>query len=326
MPTPFAPFQFIDSHHHLWGGAAEPERSPYLLEDYLAEFAPLGLRASVFMECHTHYDRSLPAAAQALGETRFAAAIGGQAQEPLMAVAAIVARLDMIEDDFAGLLAAHVAAGQGRLRGIRRVVAWDADPALQIPVLRTAPSMLADPRFDAALDILAAHDLHFETWLFHPQLDELTALATRVPHAIIILNHAGTPLGIGRHRDPDRTWRDWLAAIGRASERPYMLVKIGGLAGPWTAVDQRRRALGLDAWTVEALAEALDPYLRALIAAFGPERCLFESNFPVDRAYCDAATLIAAHVQTLACLPGTDQRAIFAGNAARRYRIALPDS
>ncbi len=105
-----------------------------------------------------------------------------------------------------------------------------------------------------------------------------------------------------------------------------MHVKIGGLITPHSRLDAIRESKGLERWTAEALAEELAPWLEHLIECFGPERCLFESNFPVDKAHCDLSVLVEAYSLALGSSVESERTAIFAGNAARLYRLALEET
>jgi len=317
----------IDAHHHLWPASAEGfHATGYMPDDYAADTARLDVQASVFVECLTQYDTSLPPPLRSVGETRFVASVAaGRTIAGIQLCAAIVANANPFADmDFGAILDAHEAVAAGRLRGIRRCAAWDADPAFNHASLETSAGMLADPRYVAALRELAERGLVFDTWVYHPQIGEVAALARSAPDCAVVLDHAGTPLGTGAHADLARTEAIWRDGIARAAEVPNLFVKIGGFATPHTAVDAIRVARGLDRWTVPALAEALGPWLDHLLGCFGPERCLFESNFPVDRMTCDFATLLAAYRRTLDGLDARDQERVFGGNAASLYRIDLP--
>jgi L-fuconolactonase len=302
----------------------------YLPDDYLADVAPLGtgVCASIFAECNTHYDRTLPPDLQAIGETHFAADVGARyAAQPVRCAAAIVGHADpLAETPFDRVVDAHLAAGAGRLRAIRRSTAWDRDDRFNYPVLRTREHMLLDDRFANALHVLADRNLVFDAWVYHPQLAELTTLARAARHCIIVLDHAGTPLASGRHADWDRVWSDWKAGMMRLADESNVHVKIGGLVTSHSRLDAIRQSQGLERWTAEALAEELAPWLEHLLGCFGPERCLFESNFPVDKAHCDLWVLVEAYSLALASRTGSERAAIFSGNAARLYQLSLEDA
>ena len=111
--------------------------------------------------------------------------------------------------------------------------------------------------------------------------------------------------------------------MARLAGQSNVHVKIGGLITSGSKLDGVRQQLGLDRWTVPALAEALAPWLKHLVGKFGAERCVFESNFPVDKAHCDLPVLVQAYSLALAHLDDAARAAIFAGNAARIYGIEL---
>ncbi len=311
----------VDSHHHLWMALEGFHQHAYRVEDYVADASGL-VRATVFVECNTAYDRSLPGPLQSTGETRFAAALATHIPGGPDMIEAIVAHADpLAEMAFEAIVDAHLAVAGGRLRGIRRSAAWDEDTSLVYAVLETHRTMLADSRFATALRALVERELLFETWIYHHQLDELAALARACPDCPIVLDHAGTPLASGRHAGSSLTWPEWRDGMARLAERPNVHVKIGGFCVPGTSVDAVRIAQGLERWTAKALADALQPWLEHLLACFGAERCLFESNFPIDRLTCDFQELVQAYSMALSGLDEAKRTALFGGNAARLYRI-----
>lgn len=315
----------IDAHQHFW--AARMGANEFLPADYLATIATakVHVAATVFAECLTHYDRQLPTDLQSTGETRFAAGIGERyAEAPVRLAAAIIAYADPLEAlrPFATVVDAHGAVAQGRLRAFRRSVAWDEDETLNYASLKTRPAMLAQSPMRDAARVLAERGLIFETWLYHPQIAELADFALAVPECTIMLDHAGTPLGSGRHRDTD-AFPAWREAMARLAERPNVHVKIGGLVTPGTALDARRLERGLTSWTGEALAEELSPWIMHLLDCFGAERCVFESNFPVDAGRCEFGVLIDAYLDMLSAVPRHARDAVLSGNAARLYAIDL---
>ncbi|WP_158637690.1 amidohydrolase family protein [Novosphingobium taihuense] len=318
----------IDAHHHIFGGMAELGYPDYEPGDYLRDAAPLGsnLRATVFAECNTHYDAAQPPGLEATGETRFAARLGARFdEEPVRCASAIIGFADPFADlPFEKIVDAQVVAGDGRLRAIRRSTAWDEDAQFNYPILKTLPHMMRDERFCHALHVLAQRDLVFDAWLYHPQFGELVDLAKRVPDCTIVLDHAGMVLSKGRYADSNRSWSDWRDGIARLAERPNLNVKIGVLASIHGLDEIRQKTCG-EHWTGPALAEHLAPWLDHLVCSFGPERCLFESNFPIDKAHCDFATIVEAFSLAFGGLGPSERNAIFAGNAARIYKIDLQD-
>lgn len=321
------PLAIIDTHQHFWGGGAGRHASAFLPDDYLALAAGTGVEATVFVECLTHYDETLPDDLQSTGETRFAAAIGAaHAGTPMELAAAILANADPFAGHlpFDAILEAHQAVAGGRLRGIRRCVAWDEDDSLNYAQLGTWRNMLGDPRAARAAQALAERGLLFEVWLYHPQIGELTALAQAVPQCRFVLNHAGTPLASGRHASAPDTIAQWRDAMARLAEQGNVHVKLGGLITPGTTLDARRAALGLERWTAGALAEELAPYIFHLLDRFGADRCLFESNFPVDQARCDFDVLLSAYLAILTERGEAECAMVMGGNARRLYALDQP--
>jgi predicted TIM-barrel fold metal-dependent hydrolase len=221
------------------------------------------------------------------------------------------------------VLHAHVAAGQGRFRGIRQSASYDDDPRVLGPLAGRVPAGLyRDPSFRAGFAVLDRLGLSFDAWLLEPQLRDLVDLARAFPATTIVLDHVGTPLGIGAYagRRDERfaTWRHGIAELAGSAN---VVVKLGGLAMPfagfpWSYDDRPASS--------EDLARAWQPYVDACIEAFGPTRAMFESNFPVDSYSCSYATLWNALKRTASAYSADEKAALFAGTAARVYR--LPDA
>jgi predicted TIM-barrel fold metal-dependent hydrolase len=187
------------------------------------------------------------------------------------------------------------------------------------------PGLAADAAFRAGFAELAPLGLAFDAWVYHPQIDEITALARAFPETSIILNHAGGPAGVGRHAGPDggpsdRVRAEWNRSMDALARCPNVAIKLGGLAMRVNGTDFHRRPKPPDS---SALAEAFRPWVRGCIERFGAARCLFESNFPVDKASTGYRTLWNAFKRLAAEYPEQDQVSLLAGTAARIYR--LPD-
>lgn len=311
----------IDPHHHLWDFPA----NTYLVPEFLAEVSGgHDLRATVFVQCSTHYRDHGPLAERSLGETAFAAAIAaefeGGSHGPLRPCAGIVAHADLtLGDDLDALLDRHAEAAGGRLRGIRQITAWSPDASLLNPRNVVRERMLEEPAFRAGAELLGHRGLVFDAWLLHPQLPELAELARDTPDLCIVVNHMGGPVGLGA-AGPDRgrvidAWRDGLA---RLAAQPNVRMKIGGLGMAMCGFGLNLRETPAPA---EEIADLWRPWVREVIDLFGAGRCMFESNFPVDRVSCGYTTLWNAFKLIAADLPAVDRQALFHDTAAQTYRI-----
>jgi len=225
------------------------------------------------------------------------------------------------------VLEAHLAAGRGRFRGVRYVTVRDAaahayygHPA---GTLFDRPAgVLADPAFRAGFARLAPLGLSFDAALAHPQIPELTALARAFPDTTIVLDHLGVPLGIGAYAGRRAAvLADWAASLRELATCPNVWVKLGGLGMTMTGF-----ALEDDPEPPSSarLATAWRPYAETAIEAFGADRCMFESNFPVDKAAYSYAVFWNACKRLAQGASATDQRALFRGSAAQCYRLTLP--
>jgi predicted TIM-barrel fold metal-dependent hydrolase len=215
---------------------------------------------------------------------------------------------------------AHIAAGQGRFRGIRDPLMWDGSD-INYGVRRPPPDRMSDPRFREGFAQLAPLHMTFDAWLFHPQLPLLTGLARSFPDTPIILNHVGAPLGVGpyagRRAEIAETWRQSLAELARCEN---VVVKVGGLGMLFFGFGFERRDVPASS---DELATAWRPYVETSVELFGPQRCMFESNFPVDKQSCSYATLWNAYKRIAAGYSPADKSALFFGTANRVYRLGL---
>lgn len=312
----------VDAHHHLWNRPGWR----FLMEDYKAELAASGHRivASVFMQCQTAYDLALPPHLRPAGETAYIAAEAERLgpNEPALC-AGIIGHADLclggaVED----VLLAHIEKGRGRFRGIRHITAWDADSSLMNPLSAGPPGLLGDARFREGFARLAPLGLSFDAWLFQPQMEELTALAQAFPGTTIVLNHLGGILGAGAYRGQrDALFPDWERAIHDLARCPNVVAKIGGLGMRINGFGFEREALPPNSGE---LAEAWRPYVETAIEAFGPQRCMFESNAPVDRGSYVCAAGWNAFKRLTTDLPAEDRAALFCDTARDAYHLRPP--
>ncbi len=338
----------VDPHHHLWdyramartlGPETHPferivRRSPlYLLDELVTDIRGGGhdVRATVFVECGAMYRADGPDALKPVGETEFVNGVAAMSASglhgPIRACAGIVGHADLRRGDaVAEVLEAHLAAGGGaagggRFRGIRHSVSWDADPGVLGPLARMPQGLLVSDAFRAGFARLAPLGLSFDAWLLEPQLPELIDLARAFPETAIMLDHVGTPLGIGayagRREERFGLWRERIRALAQC---PAVMVKLGGLAMPFGGFDGEEGE-GAEPQSAR-LARLWAPYIETCIEAFGVERCLFESNFPVDLFTC-SYTVLWNGLKRIAAGYSTDEKAaLFSGSAARFYRLA----
>ncbi len=313
----------VDPHHHLW----ERPGWRYMLDDLLADTnSGHNIVATVFVQCRSMHRAGGPEEMKPVGETEFVngvAAMSASGQYGKTKICAgIVGHADLrLGGGVRPVQQAHIRAGGGRFRGIRHITAWDGDKTLMNPAYAPPPGLLADRTFREGFAALAPLNLSFDAWLYHPQIDELTALAQAFPGTRICLNHVGGPLGIGVYAGKrDAVFTAWSNAIRALAQCPNVVVKLGGMAMRINGFDFHEKA---DPPASEALAAAWKPYVETCIEAFGAARCMFESNFPVDKgSYAYAPFWNACKI--LARGAGEAEKTdLFSGTAARFYRLEL---
>ena len=279
---------------------------------------------TVFLQCGAFYRADGPDEMKPVGEVEFVNGVAAQSASgiygPFRACAGIVGQADlMLGAGVGAVLDAEIAAGNGRFRGIRHIGAHDPDPEVLGPLGHSPAGLYADPRFRKGFAELGKRELTFDAWVLEPQIGDVTDLARAFPEQPIVLDHVGTPLGLGSYtgRQEER-FAAWKAAIDELATCPNVTVKLGGLAMPFCALGELGPDTRTDAATLAAL---FRPYVEACIAAFGPQRAMFESNFPVDRWGADYATLWNAFKLIARGASADEKRELFAGAAARFYRL-----
>ncbi|MFO1427931.1 MAG: amidohydrolase family protein [Steroidobacteraceae bacterium] len=318
----------VDPHHHLWDhtGNSSGPRTRYLLEDFLADVNAGGhnVTETVFVDCRSMYRTTGPEELRSLGETEFvngiAAMSASGAYGPCRVASGIVAFVDLrLGERARPVLEAHRAAAGSRFKGVRNSGAWDAFPVMGMPLDPARNRLLADPGLRQGVAVLASMDLVFESWLFHTQIPQLADLAAAVPQATMVLNHVGTPIGVGPYAEhPQQTFADWKRHILEIARRPNVVCKLGGLGMQFAspALAARKGQAGS-----EELARAWKPYFETCIEAFGAQRCMFESNFPPDGASCSYRALWNGFKRCVAGASAAEKTALFSGTAKRVYRL-----
>jgi L-fuconolactonase len=314
----------IDAHHHLWD---HPDHR-YLTADFAADAnSGHNIRQSVFVECLAFYRKGEPAHLKPVGETQaireLAEAHDGDTGGQPKIAAGIVGFADLeLGAAVSTVLAAHIEAGAGRFRGIRHASSWDASSKVRNAHTNPPEGLLADASFRQGFACLARHDLSFDAWLYHPQIPELTALAHAFPDTVLILDHVGGPLGIGPYAGKrDQVFARWKSDIAELARCSNVCVKLGGIAMKMNGYDWHRR--DKPPGSIE-LADAAAPWFDHCIEQFGVQRCMFESNFPVDKLSCSYNVLWNAFKRITQGFSADERSALFHDTAARVYRLELP--
>jgi predicted TIM-barrel fold metal-dependent hydrolase len=315
----------IDTHHHLWN---RPDHQ-YLLPEFLADTETVSndghnVVATVYMECGSMYRADGPAELRSVGEVEFAAGIAAMSESgsygPARVAAGIVGFADLgLGDDVAPVLEALTTAGGGRFRGVRHAASWDDDPVIGNGHHAAGPGLYNRPDFRAGLACLAAKGLSLDAWLYHPQLMELVDLARACPEANIIMNHTGGMLGYGVYKGKDVEGFALLkAGLSELAKCPNVTMKVGGMMMRRASFDYFNQPAPP---TSEELAELWRPNIETCIELFGADRCMFESNFPVDKMGISYRSLWNAFKHLAAGASETERLDLFAGTARRAYRL-----
>jgi L-fuconolactonase len=305
-------FPIIDAHHHMWD---RPD-DRYLVDELVKDIGNHNVIKTVSIEYSSAYKE--PAE-----ETEFVERItagGKKGRHGIIQVSAgIVGFADLVLGDAVQpVLEAHLAAGKGRFRGIRYTAGWDPHP--EIRSARPKPQgIIMDKKFREGFACLKKYNLSFDSVLHFHQLPELVDLAGKFPDTTVIVNHVGYPLRIGPYaQKQDEVMRQWKSNMAALAAFPNVYVKLGGLGMPRMGFCWDTRAV--PPGSVE-LAAAFAPYFLRCIELFGVKRCMFESNFPPDKASYSYNTLWNAFKRFAASFSEDEKAALFRGTAAQVYRL-----
>ena len=312
----------IDPHHHLW--KARPDA--YLLADLVADLRTgHNVLATVFIQCRSAYRKDGPEEMQPVGETEFVAAAARECASgdygKLRACAGIVGHADcLLGDRIDAVLEAHIEAGGGRFKGIRHSGTYD--PGIEPTALPGAPpGLYRDAAFRAGFGRLKGLGMTFEAWLYHPQLGDLVDLLHAFPEQKVVLNHFGGPLGVGpyegRRAEVFAQWRAYMTELATCAN---LHIKLGGLAMNVNGFGYHEQALPASSGEMAA---AWRPYVETVVELFGADRCMFESNFPVDKGVCSYPVLWNAFKRIAAGCSDDEKAALFYRTAQRFYSLPL---
>jgi predicted TIM-barrel fold metal-dependent hydrolase len=313
----------VDPHHHLW----DRHDVRYLMDEITDDIGSgHNIIATVYVEARSMYRASGPEAFRPVGEVEFvngtAAMAASGAYGKTLICAGIVGHVDLRLGDAAkAVLEAEIAAGNGRFRGIRHSSAWDADPNVAHAYAARPKGLLLDSTFRKGFACLAPLGLSYDGWLFFPQLSEFTDLARAFPDTKMCLDHCGGVVGIGSYANRrEELFPVWKAAIKDVAKCPNVVVKLGGLAMtlPGFGFEKQPKPPSSD-----QAAAAWTPYIETCIEAFGPNRCMFESNFPPDKGSCSYQVIFNAFKRIAAGASEAEKTALFSKTATDFYRLKL---
>ena len=330
----------IDPHHHLWDLRPLIDAFPQPRHDFLEALVDASyytfdelhadthsghnIVGTVFMECGAFYDASRGDEIKTVGEVEFVNGVAAQGASGLYGAyrpcAAIIGHADLTLGARAGeVLDALHAASPTRFKGIRHAAAWDADPDVLGPPFHHPEGLYRDAAFREGFAELGKRGMTFDAWLLEPQLADVLDLARAFPDQPICLDHCGTPLNIGCYRGKlDEHFDRWEASIREIATCENVVVKLGGLAMAFCGLPEEGPAAGKGS---EELAAMWKPYIDTCIDAFGADRAMFESNYPVDRWGASYPVLWNTFKRLASGASDSEKSALFAGTAARFYGI-----
>ena len=324
--TPEAPIEtdipIIDPHHHLW----DRPGNRYGLEELVADVSGHNVRQTVFIECSSMYRAGEPDEFKPVGETEYVQGIAAMSASggfsSLRACTGIVGTADLrLGDAVVPVLEAQCAASPNRFRGVRHRAAW--------PDRRTPPPgqpaarehLLLDAEFREGFRYLREYALSFEAWVYHPDIPDVADLARAFPGTTIILNHLGGPILDGEFPGTrDEIFAQWRKDISLVAQCPNVVMKVGGIQMPVNGFGWHKRERPA---TSDELLAVNGPWYSHAIEAFGPDRCMFESNFPVDRASCSYNVLWNQFKKLSKGFRPDERATMFFDTAARVYRLPL---
>lgn len=309
-----------DPHHHLWDHKDNPYLLPELLNDVEAGH---NIVSTVFVECSSMYRADGDEAMRPVGETEFvngvAAMTASDNYGAFRACKGIVSFADFTLGAGVGpVLDEHMRLSD-RFRGIRHAAGWDASSDVRNSHTHPPQHLFLQDEFRAGFQQLANRGLSFDAWLYHPQIPELTDLARAFPDTTIIFDHFGGPLGLGPYAGKDdEVFEQWSTDVADLARCANVHPKLGGIVMPLNGFGWHRRDTPA---TSDEIVATTGRYHRKAIELFGPERCMFESNFPVDKQSCSYHVLWNAFKKIAADYTESDRQWLFHDTAAKAYRL-----
>lgn len=314
-----------DPHHHLWEHREKAVQPHYGLEEIAADVSGgHNIVSTVFIECGAEFRDGGPDEMRCVGETEYVSTIADRAAaDPEISTrvaAGIVGTADLkIGDAVADVLDAQIEAGKDRFRGIRLGCLWHESKLVEDHRTNPPPQLMLREDFREGFKHLAARSLSFEVWCCHPQIPEATDLARAFPDTTIVLDHFGGPIGIGPYADQkDDVFENWKAMIDDLSACPNVMAKLGGLNMEVNGFGWHERP---NPPTSDELVTATRRYFDYTIEKFGVDRCMFESNFPVDKLSCSYTIVWNSFKKLSQGYSDAERAALFHDTATRVYRL-----
>ncbi|ACC75094.1 amidohydrolase family protein [Paraburkholderia phymatum] len=314
----------VDAHHHLW----DRQTGRYLADEFGSDVKS-GHRivSTVYVQCRSMLREHGPDAMKPVGEVEFANGIAAMfasgAYGPARCCDAIVGGADLtLGAELDSVLETMQQVSGGRLRGIRNPLAWHASPEVSSSPVTPPRELMTNPAFRQGVRTLGRFGLALDAWVYHTQLDELYALARAAGDVTVVIDHFGGPLGVGPHAGQRaEVHAEWARKLARLATLPNTRMKLGGAGMSVFGFDFATRALPPSS---TQLADAWRPYFETCVELFGAERCMFESNFPVDKGMFNYRVLWNAFKRLASPMSADEKAALFSGTAASTYRLAIP--
>ena len=318
--------RIIDPHHHLWPGVSSDSSensNQYLLEDLWADTSSgHNVTNTVFIDCSQCYWNSTDQALNPVGETEFVKKIADESKaDPKQAtISGIVGHVDMLLGfEVERVLEKHLEIGQELFKGIRHAGGWDPHPNVRNSHHDACEGLYLQPNFLDGLQTLAKLGYVFEAWQYHHQIPQITELAKQFPDLVIILNHFSGPLGIGPYENKQADiFPQWQKDLKELSLHENVFAKLGGLAMPVNGFGFhiQDKPPTSDEFILKQKA-----YYETALEYFTPKRCMFESNFPVDKASISYSVLWNAFKKLATSYSASEKDQLFYKTASTVYRI-----
>lgn len=309
-----------DPHHHLW----DHPGSRYLLDELLADTGSgHNVVSTVFVECSSMYRSAGAEAFKPVGETEFVNGVAAMSASGRYGAGRVCSGIVSYADltlgaDIGPVLDAHMQASN-RFRGIRHAAGWDSSDDVRNSHTNPPAGLFGEDSFRKGFAELRKRDLSFDAWLYHTQIHEVTDLARAFPDTTIILDHFGGPLGIGPYAGQrEAIYTQWRSDLAALAECQNVVAKLGGIVMPINGFGFHNRDTPA---TSDEIVTATADYHRHAIDCFGADRCMFESNFPVDKQSCSYPVLWNAFKKMVADASDPEKASLFHDTAARVYRL-----